>query len=107
MRWPLAREAAALRESRYPSPMRLLLPHCLSTATRMPSRTLLVSATLTGACASPTAPGPDLAAANVPAFENLTGLEALPARGTVAFALPMKVGGGSGAPLRAVALVPR
>lgn len=48
-----------------------------------------------------------LAAANVPAFENLTKLEALPARGAVVFALPMKVGGGSGAPLRAVALVPR
>lgn len=48
-----------------------------------------------------------LAAANVPAFENLTRLEALPARGALVFALPMKVGGGSGAPLRAVALVPR
>lgn len=46
-----------------------------------------------------------LAAANVPAFENLTGLEQLPARGAVVFALPMKVGGGSGAPLRAVAVV--
>jgi kynurenine formamidase len=48
-----------------------------------------------------------LAAADVPAFENLTRLEALPARGALVFALPMKVGGGSGAPLRAVALVPR
>lgn len=48
-----------------------------------------------------------LAAANVPAFENLTRLEALPARGAVVFALPMKVGGGSGAPLRAVAMVRR
>lgn len=48
-----------------------------------------------------------LAAANVPAFENLARLDALPARGAVVFALPMKVGGGSGAPLRAVAIVRR
>lgn len=48
-----------------------------------------------------------LAAANVPIFENLSGLEALPARGATVIALPMKVGGGSGAPLRAIALVPR
>lgn len=45
------------------------------------------------------------AAADVPIFKNLTRLDALPARGSVAFALPMKVGGGSGAPLRAVAVV--
>jgi kynurenine formamidase len=44
---------------------------------------------------------------NVPAFENLTALERLPARGAVVVALPMKIGGGSGAPLRAVAIVPR
>lgn len=48
-----------------------------------------------------------LAAANVPIFENLTGLHALPARGATVIALPMKVGGGSGAPLRAISLVPR
>ncbi len=47
-----------------------------------------------------------LAAANVPGFENLTNLERLPARGALLFALPMKVGGGSGGPLRAVAVVP-
>jgi kynurenine formamidase len=43
---------------------------------------------------------------NVPAFENLTALERLPARGARIVALPMKIGGGSGAPLRAVALLP-
>lgn len=48
-----------------------------------------------------------LADANVPIFENLARLDALPPTGAVVMALPMKVGGGSGAPLRAVALVPR
>jgi len=47
------------------------------------------------------------AAANVPGFENLAGLEALPPRGATVIALPMKIAGGSGGPLRAVALVPR
>ncbi|HEY6509486.1 MAG TPA: cyclase family protein [Vicinamibacterales bacterium] len=43
---------------------------------------------------------------NIPAFENLTALERLPARGAYIVALPMKIDGGSGAPLRAVAIVP-
>jgi kynurenine formamidase len=43
---------------------------------------------------------------NVPAFENLTSLERLPLRGASIVALPMKIGGGSGAPLRAVAVLP-
>jgi kynurenine formamidase len=47
-----------------------------------------------------------LAAANVPAFENLANLDALPARGFEVIALPMKIRGGTGAPLRAIALVP-
>ena len=47
-----------------------------------------------------------LYAANIPAFENLTALERLPATGAYVIALPMKIGGGSGAPLRAVAIVP-
>lgn len=47
-----------------------------------------------------------LAAASVPAFENLTNLGLLPARGFEVIALPMKIRGGSGGPLRAVALVP-
>lgn len=47
-----------------------------------------------------------MAAAGVPGFENLTGLDALPPKGALLIALPMKIAGGSGAPLRAVALVP-
>ena len=47
-----------------------------------------------------------LAAAGVPAFENLANLERLPATGATLVALPMKIAGGTGAPLRAVALVP-
>jgi kynurenine formamidase len=43
---------------------------------------------------------------DVPAFENLTALERLPARGATVVALPMKIGGGSGAPLRAIAILP-
>ncbi len=47
------------------------------------------------------------AAQNVPAFENLTNLDQLPATGATIVALPMKIEGGSGGPLRAVALVRR
>ena len=43
---------------------------------------------------------------DIPAMENLTGLERLPSRGATIVALPMKIGGGSGAPLRAIAIVP-
>ena len=43
---------------------------------------------------------------NIPAFENLTNLGRLPARGAQIVALPMKIGNGSGAPLRAVAILP-
>jgi kynurenine formamidase len=42
---------------------------------------------------------------NVPAFENLANLEQLPAEGFHVVALPMKIKGGSGGPLRAVAIV--
>ncbi len=45
------------------------------------------------------------AARNVAGFENLTNLDALPATGAWLVALPLKIGSGSGAPLRAVALV--
>jgi kynurenine formamidase len=44
---------------------------------------------------------------NIPGFENLTSLDRLPLRGAFIVALPMKIGGGSGAPLRAVAIVPK
>lgn len=47
------------------------------------------------------------AAKNVPGLENLTNLDQLPARGAVVIALPMKIEGGSGGPLRAIALVRR
>lgn len=47
-----------------------------------------------------------VAAANAPGLENLTNLDRLPARGATVIALPMKIAGGSGAPLRAIALVP-
>lgn len=43
---------------------------------------------------------------NIPAFENLMGLDALPPRGATVFALPIKIKGGSGGPLRAIAVVP-
>jgi kynurenine formamidase len=44
--------------------------------------------------------------ANVPGFENVAHLERLPARGAWVFALPMKIAGGSGGPLRIVAALP-
>ena len=43
---------------------------------------------------------------NIPAFENLASLERLPSRGATIVALPMKIKGGSGAPLRAIAFLP-
>lgn len=43
---------------------------------------------------------------NIPAFENLAALDALPSRGATVYALPMKIKGGSGGPLRAIAAVP-
>ncbi|WP_298755005.1 cyclase family protein [uncultured Psychroserpens sp.] len=42
---------------------------------------------------------------NIPAFENLTNLDKLPSNEFEIIALPMKIEGGSGAPLRIVALV--
>lgn len=47
-----------------------------------------------------------VASANAPGLENLTNLDRLPARGATVIALPMKISGGSGGPLRAIALVP-
>lgn len=43
---------------------------------------------------------------NIPAFENVANLDKLPAKGAQVIALPMKIKGGSGAPLRAIALIP-
>jgi kynurenine formamidase len=47
-----------------------------------------------------------LFAQNIPAFENVASLERLPPTGAYVVALPMKIRGGSGGPLRIVALVP-
>jgi kynurenine formamidase len=44
--------------------------------------------------------------ANVPGLENIANLDRLPERGAWVIALPMKIGGGSGAPLRIVGIVP-
>lgn len=46
------------------------------------------------------------AAANVPALENVANLDQLPATGSWIFALPMKISGGSGGPVRIAALLP-
>ncbi len=45
--------------------------------------------------------------ANVPGLENLAHLEDVPETGSWIVALPMKIAGGSGGPLRIVALVPK
>ena len=44
--------------------------------------------------------------ANKPAFENLANLDRVPASGATLVALPMKIEGGSGGPVRAIALLP-
>lgn len=44
--------------------------------------------------------------ANIPGFENVANLDRLPATGAFVIALPMKIAGGSGAPLRIVAFLP-
>lgn len=47
-----------------------------------------------------------LFADNIPAFENVANLVLVPEQGAFVIALPMKIGGGSGGPLRIVALIP-
>ena len=47
-----------------------------------------------------------LGEANVPIFENVAALDRVPAKGATIFALPMKIKGGSGAPLRIFAMLP-
>lgn len=44
--------------------------------------------------------------ADIPGFENVAALSEVPPTGTLVVALPMKIRGGSGAPLRIVAFVP-
>jgi len=46
-----------------------------------------------------------LFAKNIPAFENVGDMSELPAKDFLVIALPMKIGGGSGGPLRIVAVV--
>lgn len=46
-----------------------------------------------------------LFAKNIPAFENLGDMSELPAKGFWVIAMPMKIGGGSGGPLRVAAIV--
>ena len=43
---------------------------------------------------------------NIPAFENVANLDQLPVKGFSIVALPMKIAGGSGGPLRMIAIVP-
>ncbi|WP_236701302.1 cyclase family protein [Thalassomonas viridans] len=43
---------------------------------------------------------------NIPGFENVANLSGLPPTGAIVIALPMKIKGGSGGPLRIVAFVP-
>ena len=43
---------------------------------------------------------------NIPAFENVANLDKLPPKGALVIALPMKIKGGSGGPLRIVAMLP-
>ncbi len=43
---------------------------------------------------------------NIPGFENVANLDKLPSKGFMIFALPMKIKGGSGGPLRIVAFLP-
>ena len=43
---------------------------------------------------------------DIPAFENVATLERVPAVGATVVALPMKIAGGSGAPLRIIAILP-
>jgi kynurenine formamidase len=47
-----------------------------------------------------------LGAAGVPVFENVASLGELPAEGSLVIALPMKIEGGSGGPLRTIAIAP-
>jgi len=48
-----------------------------------------------------------LFADDVPAFENVAGLDVMPSIGAYVIALPMKIAGGSGGPLRMVGLIPQ
>jgi kynurenine formamidase len=42
----------------------------------------------------------------VPIFENVAAVDRLPPKGATIYAIPMKIKGGSGAPLRIFAILP-
>ena len=42
-------------------------------------------------------------AKNIPVFENVANIDKVPAKGAMVYALPMKIGEGTGAPLRIIA----
>jgi kynurenine formamidase len=44
---------------------------------------------------------------NIPAFENVASLDRFPETGAYVIALPMKIGGGTGGPLRIVGVTPK
>jgi kynurenine formamidase len=44
---------------------------------------------------------------NIPVFENVANLDQVPATGAQVIALPMKIKGGSGGPLRMIAWIPK
>jgi kynurenine formamidase len=44
---------------------------------------------------------------DIPAFENVANLDRLPAKVAMVIAMPMKIRGGSGGPLRIIAFVDR
>jgi kynurenine formamidase len=44
--------------------------------------------------------------ANIYGLENVANVEKLPTKGATVIALPMKIGGGSGAPARIIAILP-
>jgi len=48
-----------------------------------------------------------LCGANIPVIENVAALDAVPATGAFVVALPMKIAGGSGGPVRIIARTPR
>ena len=48
----------------------------------------------------------NLFSADIPAFENVANMDQLPATGAIVIALPMKIEGGSGGPLRIIAILP-
>ena len=48
----------------------------------------------------------NLFSVNIPVFENVANLDRLPVTGATVIALPMKIEGGSGGPLRMIAVVP-